>query len=463
MSEQDELVMLRDAVQATNNVVLLTDPGLPDNPIIYVNKGFEKLTGYARDEVLGRNCRFLQGDDHDQEGVAQLRKAIAKCESVQVELRNYRKDGSFFWNELYITPVFRDGKLVNFMGVQNDITARKMAETSQLRFMRAVESASDAIMITEAKLEQPGPRIEYVNRAFTRMTGYRADEIIGKTPRILQGSRTDRTVLQRLKRRLEAGKDFEGEAINYRKDGSAFVLHWTTSPIRNADGEIVNWVAVQHDVTERRRLERETLNISAREQRRIAGDLHDALQQQLVGTAFRARLHAQSLARRGDEGTREAEELYELIQESIQNLRDVIKGVIPVQANENGLMVALEELCSRTRELYGLDCAFSYEEPLQLSDRELATQLYYIAQEAVANATKHAKASLVEISLGRTNGHIALTVRDDGEGFDAELEGFQHGMGLHLMAYRARLVEADFEVVSSPGAGTSVRCVFLPV
>ncbi len=462
MSESDELTMLRDAVGAANNVVLLTDPNLPDNPIVYVNLGFEKLTGYSRDEVLGRNCRFLQAHDLDQLGVNQLREAIAKREGVRVELRNYRKDGTLFWNELYVTPIVRAGRLINFIGVQNDITVRKEVEASQLKFMRAVESASDAIMITEARLEPPGPRIEYVNQAFTHMTGYRAEEVVGRTPRILQGPRTDRTVLDRLKRRLTDGQSFEGEAVNYRKDGSEFVLHWTTSPIRDTDGEIHNWVAVQYDVTERRRLERETLHISAREQRRIAGDLHDALQQQLVGTAFRARLHAQSLSQRGDASAEEAQGLYTLIQESIQNLRDVIQGVMPVQGDSNGLMVALQELCSRTSELYGLDCAFFYEEPIQLKDRELATQLYYITQEAVANATKHAGASRVEINLSRTNGHVALTIRDDGVGFDADLETPQRGMGLHLMAYRARLVGSDFEVRSRVGEGTVVMCVFLP-
>lgn len=83
MSEHDELVMLRDAIQAANLVVILTDPNLPDNPIVYVNQGFEKLTGYRRDEVLGRNCRFMQGDDHEQEGIQQLHNAIEAQQDVR--------------------------------------------------------------------------------------------------------------------------------------------------------------------------------------------------------------------------------------------------------------------------------------------------------------------------------------------------------------------------------------------
>lgn len=223
ISEYDELVMLRNAVHAANNVVLITDPNLPDNPIIYVNSGFEALTGYRRDEVLGRNCRFLQGQDHRQKGVDDLREAIRERRSVRVEVRNYRKDGTLFWNELYVTPIFDGQRLRYFLGVQNDITRRKEAEGQRSLMLQAVESAHEAVVITETQLELPGPRIRYVHEAFSRMTGYAAEEVIGKAPRIFQGPRTDRTVLERMRRQLAQGREFQGETINYRKDGSTYV------------------------------------------------------------------------------------------------------------------------------------------------------------------------------------------------------------------------------------------------
>ena len=364
MDEHEELLLLRDAIQAANNVVLRADPNLHDNPIVYVNEGFEHLTGYSRDEVIGRNCRFLQGDDRDQEGVEQLRKAIAKRESVRVELRNYRKDGSMFWNELHLTPIFEGDELKFFLGVLNDVTARKDAEENQALFLRAIADAQEALVVTEARLELPGPRIEFVNEAFTHMTGYTSEEVVGQTPRIFQGPRTDRTVLERMRQRLAQNKGFEGEVVNYRKDGSPFVLAWTVSPVLDVHGNVSRWISSQRDVTERRRLERETLDISAREQRRIAGELHDALQQQLVGTAMHAMHLAKGLAERHDTQSQEAQELYELMQENVKSLRTVIKGVAPVQQSENGLMVALENLSAKLRELYGVDSTFIYESPV---------------------------------------------------------------------------------------------------
>ncbi len=126
----------------------------------------------------------------------------------------------------------------------------------------ATEHLDESVLITDAVLELPGPRIVYVNRAFTRMTGYAPEEVLGKTPRILQGPKTDRAVLDRLRAQLARGVRFEGQTINYRKDGAPFVIRWYIEALRDTDGVIRHFMAVQRDVTEqirdsrhRRRLE----------------------------------------------------------------------------------------------------------------------------------------------------------------------------------------------------------------
>lgn len=118
--------------------------------------------------------------------------------------------------------------------------------------LAAVQATGEAILITSADLEEPGPLIEYSNPAFTRMTGYEAEEVLGRNPRLLQGPRTDRTQLARMRASLFAGEPFQGEAVNYRKDGSTYVVEWLITPVRDADGAIAHWVSAQRDITDRR-------------------------------------------------------------------------------------------------------------------------------------------------------------------------------------------------------------------
>jgi PAS domain S-box-containing protein len=127
---------------------------------------------------------------------------------------------------------------------------------SDLRLLRAaVEASGEAILITSAELDEPGPRIEYANPAFTSMTGYELHEVVGRSPRILQGPKTERTVLDQLRAALETGETAQAEAVNYRKDGSTYVVEWLITPVREADGRITHWVATQRDVTDRRAYE----------------------------------------------------------------------------------------------------------------------------------------------------------------------------------------------------------------
>jgi PAS domain S-box-containing protein len=133
-----ELALLRQALDQSGMGFLLTDPNQPDHPIVYVNRGFLEMTGYTADEVLGRNCRFLQGEGTDPKAIDVLRRAIAEQRPAGVHLRNYRKDGSPFWNEVHIAPVRdADGNVIRFVGVQVDVTSyrepRALAELAERR------------------------------------------------------------------------------------------------------------------------------------------------------------------------------------------------------------------------------------------------------------------------------------------------------------------------------------------
>ncbi len=156
--------------------------------------------------------------------------------------------------------------------LQQDIAERIRTEESLRLLGSAVEQAKDAIVITDAQLDLPGPRIIFSNPAFVRSSGYAAEDLIGATPRILQGPKTDRAVLAQLRGNLERGEIFEGEAINYRKDGTEYWQEWHITPIRDADGEITHYVAIQRDITERKRTQ-EALQNSEREQKELVKQL----------------------------------------------------------------------------------------------------------------------------------------------------------------------------------------------
>lgn len=158
--DSEELRRLLDrAVSASSNGIVITDPARPDNPIIYANPAFERMTGYSVEEVLGKNCRFLQEDARDQPQLNEIRDAVRERRECRTVLKNYRKDGTVFWNELYISPVHDSaGNLANFVGVQNDITERKQAEEErdllltreQLARAEAVKARRRLALLAEA-------------------------------------------------------------------------------------------------------------------------------------------------------------------------------------------------------------------------------------------------------------------------------------------------------------------------
>ncbi len=127
---------------------------------------------------------------------------------------------------------------------------RRVAESLRL-LQSAVQQSSESVIIITADVDLPGPEIVFVNPAFTQVTGYTSEEVLGKTPRILQGPKTDRTIMDDVRARLTKGEEFEGEVVNYRKDGSEFILAWNISPIRDEDGRITHFIGFQRDSTER--------------------------------------------------------------------------------------------------------------------------------------------------------------------------------------------------------------------
>ncbi|BBL76973.1 PAS domain-containing protein [Methylomagnum ishizawai] len=132
--------VLSTILDACVNGVTLADPDLDDMPIVYANKAFETITGYTQPEILGRNCRFLQGPDPDPAIRHRIKEAIGQCQPIEITLRNYRKNGELFYNHLALTPLFdREGGLIYYLGVQYDVTRQVEAEEEIQRLSETLE------------------------------------------------------------------------------------------------------------------------------------------------------------------------------------------------------------------------------------------------------------------------------------------------------------------------------------
>ena len=137
--------VLSQILDSCVNGITLSDPDQEDNPLVYANEAFELITGYSREEILGRNCRFLQGDDRDQEGIEQIRQAMRENKSATVTLRNYRKDGELFYNRFSIRPLFdRQGRVIYYLGVQHDVTNQVQAEEELKRLKQLLNKVDKA-------------------------------------------------------------------------------------------------------------------------------------------------------------------------------------------------------------------------------------------------------------------------------------------------------------------------------
>src|SRR5919199_1565112 len=257
---QNETWLPEQALAASRGAIVITDPNEPDNPIVYANPAFEHITGYSIEESIGKNCRFLQGEDQDQPALEELRAAIREGRECQVVLRNYKKDGTLFWNELSIAPVHdEEGNLVNFVGVLDDVTERKQTEEAlqyQLDFTRTIaNNAADSLFLWDAE-----GRVMFMNPAAEQTFGWRQEELLGEVLHdVMHHHHPDGRPYPisecPLVRVFESGRTLrDHEDVFFRRDGTPIDVSCSQAPIV-VDGEITGAVLVVRDITERKRAE----------------------------------------------------------------------------------------------------------------------------------------------------------------------------------------------------------------
>nr|AML77244.1 putative LOV domain-containing protein [Codium fragile] len=285
---------LTKVLAGLRHTFVVADATLPDCPLVYASEGFLQLTGYSADEVLGHNCRFLQGEGTDPKDVAKLREAVKNGQHVSVRLLNYRMDGTPFWNLLTMTPIRgEDGRVSKIVGVQVDVTSKTEGAVRQnvlikydTRLRQKNKALVDKVIQRVQDNEAPGgdalsgpkafPRVAldlattvervqqnfvvcdpslpdcpivFASDAFLDLVEYAREEVLGRNCRFLQGAGTDKATVGKVREAIANGRECTVRLLNYTKSGRPFWNMFTLAPIMDVDGKIHFYVGVQVDVT----------------------------------------------------------------------------------------------------------------------------------------------------------------------------------------------------------------------
>ncbi len=439
------------------NVLMELLEGSPDAAILasrsgeikYANSYAEQLFGYGAGEMQKVNLNLLftplqeqadaQPEEH-QEGRARV------CDGY-----GRRRDGTTFLAEM------RSGSETGPEGnwrfyTMHDVEERRRVEgalrESEERFSMAFQSAPVAICLTTLA----EGRFLDVNESFTRLTGYRREEITGLTVNELKVFHSP------LQRESELARHGRFENLNLQ-------IRTKEGKIRDtlASAEVIDLIGEQcvlemfADVSERRRLEREVLEAAAREQRRIGQELHDDLGQQLTAVAAFAEMIEEKLEAGDSTLHKYAFQMNKMLREARESARRLSHQLSPVSIPGPSLSIALERLAARTEKAFGIRCSLRGG-GAEVAD-DVAFQLYRIAQEAINNAVKHAAPQTVTIDFARRKSRVVLRIEDDGKGIP-ENAAAVGGWGLRTMQYRADVIGASLEVKRrSRKGGTTIACV----
>ena len=365
---------------------------------------------------------------------------------------------------------------------------------AEAKYRSIFENATEGIFQTTA-----AGRYLSANPALARIFGYDSpEELMASVTDIGRQTYVYPEQREELKRLLDSQPFVQRfEAQRYRKDGSVFWISVDGHAVRDENGTFLYYEGTNHDVTERvqarralarnreelerivhertaqleaanenlrnemadrQRLERQVLESVEREQERIGQDLHDGLCQLLAGIKFKAASLRTQLEQQGLGQVDQTRDIENLVNEAIRQGYGLARGLNPVKLAGHGLALALKDLAASVTAAFGVDCACEFGAPAAIGDQTIAHHLYRIAQEAIHNAIKHGRAKAITVTLRGPEGHVILTIQDDGLGLPSHA-GLRTGMGLKNMEARARMIGASLQIRARESSGTEVTCL----
>ncbi|MEI6561112.1 MAG: PAS domain S-box protein [Verrucomicrobiota bacterium] len=437
--------------KSRDSIVILSGEGR----ITYASPPTEEIFGFALDEVVGTDVFFWLHPEDAQLAMQRFRETIELPEaSITSELRILCKDGQWKWIETTATNLLGDPAMQGIVLNVRDISERKKAEQESRRYEAIVESSIDGILSVDLE-----GKITSWNPGAQRIFGYSEGEMLGVDFKSLTPE-DQRKQCNEFSEAIERGKAIRDcETVRLGRGGARIDVSLSLSPILDRDGRFAGVAVIVRDITERRRLEREVLEIADFEKHRIGQDLHDDLCQHLVAISMIGNMLYADLAKLGLPQAENAQQVTQMIRNAVDHARILAKGLSPLNIADGGLMVGLETLVAHTEQMFRVRCRFECPAAVHIHDKEVATHLYRIAQEALHNAVKHSEGSMVLVRLTSNSRAVEVSVSDDGIGLpDPQKRPAGGGMGMHTMQYRARMIGASLEMFQIKKGGTTVLC-----
>ncbi|MBD2559225.1 MULTISPECIES: sensor histidine kinase [Nostoc] len=450
------------------------------------NPAAERMFGWTEAEVINRaNPIFL--DDQLEEYNTLQQSILQGTTYTRVELRRFKKDGTAIDIIFSAAPLHDSDDSINGMvAVIADITHQKKQEEQVRLLQSVVVNTNDAVVITEAQpIGEPGPNIIYVNEAFTRITGYSLEEVLGKTPRILQGAKTSRAELDKVWTALSRWETVTVQVINYRKDGSEFWNEFSIVPVADQTGWYTHWISVQRDITGRKRLDEIRMALERERELSVLKTRFFSMASHEFRTPLSTALAAaQLLENCQDEWDDSSKRLRNLqrIQLSVKNMVQMLDDILTINRAETGKLefnpklLDLEEFCGyfveemrlSTDERHTLSFVCQGKAVPALVDERL---LRSILSNLLLNAIKYSpQGGNVHLGLEFKSDTVILQVQDQGIGIPLAdqkqlFEPFHRGknvrsipgtgLGLVVVKKCVDLHQGDINITTEVGIGTT--------
>ncbi|MFH0781895.1 MAG: cache domain-containing protein [Pseudomonadota bacterium] len=338
--------------------------------------------------------------------------------------------------------------------LKQQIAVRQEVENSlrqsEQRYRSVMASAADPIITYDME-----GRVTYFNPAFQQVFGWSLEECLGhKMDHFVPQENWPETLV--MIHAINEGRILQAtETKRLSKSGEIRHVSISGAVLKDHNQQLAGSVVILRDISETKRLTKQLMDIGDNVRQTIGQDLHDDLCPHLIGIGGLATaLHA-TLKENGSAGVALAERIVGLIDDAATKARGLSRGLCPVHLVAYGLHSAMAQMAENIEMTAGIHCTFTGDDSLKITDNTLATHLYYIVQEAVNNAVKHAGASSIEITLGEQDDYLHLLISDDGHGIDEEQSG--KGMGMQIMKYRVQVIGAFLDITSSREEGTTLH------